>query len=211
MGGGGIALSVLAATGIVYWMRRRRGGEPVRMSHDSPWTVSGSRGSVLRLADGSALRIRAIHRDDGDLLLDHFGHLGAEARYRRFLAPVQRLTTEQVDYFTHPDHRLHEALFALDEDGRPVGVARYISSPEHPETAEIAAAVIDGWRGRGVGSALIAELARRARNAGITRFTALMLADNRAMRHVLARLGPIDILHRDPAEIEVAVRLEARG
>lgn len=28
--GGSIALSVLVATGIVYWMRRRRGGEPVR-------------------------------------------------------------------------------------------------------------------------------------------------------------------------------------
>lgn len=165
-------------------------------------------GSVVRLPDGSTVRLRAIRRDDGDLLLDHFAHLGDDARYRRFLAPVHHLTAEQVDYFTHLDHDRHEALFALTEAGRSVGVARYISSSEHPETAEVAAAVIDGWRGRGVGGALIADLARRARDAGITHFTALMVPDNLPMRRLLARLGPVEILHRDPGEVEVAVCLQ---
>jgi RimJ/RimL family protein N-acetyltransferase len=164
--------------------------------------------SLVRLSDGSTLTVRPIHRGDGDLLLEHFAHLGADARYRRFLAPVQDLTAKEVDYFTHPDHRLHEALFALDEDGHPVGVARYISSPEHPQTAEIAVAVVDGWRGRGVGSAIVDELARRARQAGVTRFVAFMLPDNRAMRHILDGLGSVKTLNRDPSSIEVAVELE---
>jgi len=168
-------------------------------------------GPRVWLPDGSAVLIRAIHRDDAKLLLDHFAHLGTEARYSRFLGTIRHLTAEQLDHFTHPDHRLHEALFALDDVGRPVGVARYISTPERPETAELAAAVVDGWRGRGVGSALVDELARRARNAGIARFTALMLPQNRPMRHVLARLGPLEVLNRDPTGIEVAVALEPRA
>jgi RimJ/RimL family protein N-acetyltransferase len=169
--------------------------------------LTESPSSRVRLPDGSTVTVRAIHRTDRDLLLDHFAHLGADARLRRFLAPVQHLTAEQVDYFTHPDHRRHEALFALDDDGRPVGVARYISSPEHPETAELAVAVVDGWRGRGVGRALVDELALRARQAGVTRFVALMLPDNRAMRHILAKLGPVQVLDRDPTSIEVSVPL----
>lgn len=164
--------------------------------------------SLVRLPDGSTLTVRAIHPGDSDLLLDHFAHLGADARYRRFLAPVHDLTAQEVDYFTHPDHRRHEALFALDDDGRPVGVARYISSAEHPRTAELAVAVVDGWRGRGVGRALVDELARRARQAGVTRFVAFMLPDNRAMRRILDGLGPVQTLHRDPTSIEVAVQLD---
>lgn len=161
------------------------------------------------LPDGSTITVRPMHRGDGELLLDHFAHLGDEARYRRFLAPVQQLTTDQIDYFTRLDHRGHEALFALSDDGRPVGVARYITSPDDPRTAELAAAVIDGWRGRGVGRALVQELARRARRVGVVRFTALMTPDNAAMRHVLAGLGPIDVLSRDPASLEIAVPLDS--
>lgn len=161
----------------------------------------------MRLPDGSTVRIRPIHRADTELLLDHFAHLGDDGRYSRFLGTTPSLSLRQLDYFTRPDHRGHEALFALDEHGHPVGVARYISAPERPEAAEVAVAVIDGWRGRGVGSVLMDELARRARGVGIVLFTALMFPQNQAMFRLLAQLGPVEVLTRDPAGLEVSVAL----
>lgn len=170
--------------------------------------MSGREGSNVRLRDGSLMTVRPIHQGDRSILLEHFEHLGAEARYHRFLAPVKRLTDGQIECFTHPDHRSHEALFALDQDGHPVGVARYISSPDDHASAEIAAAVVDDWQGRGVGHALVTGLAQAAHRAGIRRFTALMQAENRPMQRLLADLGPVEVLNRDAASIEVAVALD---
>lgn len=164
-------------------------------------------GIAVALPDGSPLRLRPIHRGDGGLLLDHFSHLDATARYRRFLSPVRELTPDQVKYFTTLDHSRHEGLFALDELGEPVGVARYITLAD-PRVAEVAVAVVDGWRHRGVGRVLVGELARRARAAGVERFSALMFEDNVAMRHLLAALGPLTVGARSDGTVEVGVSLE---
>lgn len=163
--------------------------------------------SRVRLPDGSVVIIRRIHRTDGALLREHFDHLGDESRYRRFLGLVNHLSLDQVEYFTRPDHHRHEALFALDDDGHPVGVARYIGSSGDPATAEVAAAVVDDWQGRGVGRELLDRLAGAARAQGIRRFTALMLEGNGPMRHLLADLGTVETLDRDAGSIEVSVLL----
>jgi len=64
--------------------------------------------------------------------------------------------------------------------------------------------------GRGVGKALLHRLADRARNEGITQFTALMLSDNRAMRRLLADLGTTRLLSSEPGAVELAVDLLGR-
>ncbi len=50
-------------------------------------------------------------------------------------------------------------------------------------------------------------LADRAREEGITRFTALMLAHNRTMRQLLADLGPTRVLSTGAGAVELAVDL----
>lgn len=173
-----------------------------------PGVTQDAEGIAPTLSDGSRLRLRPIHRGDRDLLLEHFEHLDADARYRRFMGPVTELTPEQVDYFTTLDHRRHEGLFALDELGEPVGVARYVTLAD-PRIAEVAVAVVDGWRHRGVGRVLVGELARRARTAGVERFSALMFDDNVAMRRLLAALGALTAGARSDGTVEIGVSLVA--
>jgi GNAT superfamily N-acetyltransferase len=88
-----------------------------------------------------------------------------------------------------------------------VGVARYVRDPKRRDSAEVAFAVLESWQGRGVGKALMRRLADRARAEGVTRFTALMLAHNSPMRHLLADLGPTRGLSRDMGAVELVVDL----
>jgi GNAT superfamily N-acetyltransferase len=158
--------------------------------------------------DSMRLEIRPIEAGDKADLASAVQQSSGEAVYRRFLGPHGPLTTAELRYLTELDHHDHEAVVAVDpESGRSVGVARYIRDREHRESAEIAVAVLESWQGRGVGKALMHGLADRAREEGVTRFTALMLAHNRAMRQLLADLGSPRVLSTGAGAVELAVDL----
>jgi RimJ/RimL family protein N-acetyltransferase len=93
---------------------------------------------------------------------------------------------------------------------RPLGVARYVRDHERRDSAEIAMSLLETWQGRGVGKALLRRLAHRARAENVSRFTALMLADNRPIRRVLEDLGEPVILATGPGTVELAVDLQQR-
>jgi GNAT superfamily N-acetyltransferase len=169
-------------------------------------------GAQVALRDGSCVRVRQGHRSDRELLLRGFSRLGPESRYRRFLAPMPELTEPMIRYLTEIDHRDHEAMIALDEaTGEGVGVARYVRNPERPSEAEVAVTVVDDWQGRGLGTLLLEVISARAREEGITTFTALMLATNQDMLDMLMRLDPIRIIDREPGTVEVEVEIPAIG
>jgi ribosomal protein S18 acetylase RimI-like enzyme len=71
---------------------------------------------------------------------------------------------------------------------RIVGVARY-DRAQKTDVAEVAVAVIDEFQRRGLGSLLLAELARVGRSHGITTFTLIVLPENREMLGLLRKMG----------------------
>jgi GNAT superfamily N-acetyltransferase len=169
-------------------------------------------GAPVVLRDGSHVRVRQGHRSDRDLLLQGFERLSPESRYRRFLAPTPELTEGMVRYLTEIDHHDHEAMIALDErTGEGVGVARYVRDADRPDMAELAVTVIDDWQGRGLGTLLLEVISARAREEGITTFTALMLAANEDMLELLKRLDPVRIVDREVGRVEIQVPIPAVG
>jgi len=154
-------------------------------------------GAPIALRDGSRVRVRQGHSSDRDLLLRGFARLSQESRYRRFLAPKPELSEANIHYLTEIDHHDHEAMIALDEaTGEGIGVARYVRDSERPAVAEVAVTVIDDWQGRGLGTLLLEVISARAREEGITTFTALMLATNHEMMDVINALGPVRIVDK---------------
>ena len=169
-------------------------------------------GAPITLRDGSGVRIRQGGASDNELLLRGFERLSPQSRYRRFLTPVPELDRETVRYLTDIDHQDHEAMIALDERGNEgLGVARYVRNPERPDTAEVAVTVIDDWQNRGLGAILLEMISARARQQGITSFTALMLAENQEMLDLLKELGPVQITHQAAGTVEIEVPLPAVG
>jgi GNAT superfamily N-acetyltransferase len=161
----------------------------------------------VRLRDGASIRIRPIEPDDKPHVLQAFDRLGAGSRYRRFLSYKKELSVAELASLTEVDHRDHEALAAIDPaTGEGVGIARYVRDPDRPVAAEAAVTVVDAWQGRGVGAALLARLAGRARQEGIREFTATLLSENRAMRTLFERLGVLRVVRGGPVqEIDVAL------
>ena len=83
----------------------------------------------MRLRDGSEVLIRPLESSDGDLVRAIYREMSDVSRRRRFLTPTEELSDEDLRYLTDVGHSRHEALIALDEGGRAVGIARYVRRP----------------------------------------------------------------------------------
>jgi len=137
--------------------------------------------------------VRAVRPEDAPGFAEAFEQLSETSRYRRFFTVKPRLSEQSLAFFTDVDHHDHEALVAVAPgSGQLVGVARFIRNPAEPDQAEAALTVIDSWQQRGLGTALLRELAQRAEEEGIRQFTAEILAENRPMLTLARRLGPAE-------------------
>lgn len=161
------------------------------------------------LRDGSAIVIQPLATGDVAAIAAWFEGLGPETRHARFLGSVAMLDDRTRSQLAQVDHRDHEALTAVTADGAVVGIARYIRLGRS-STAEVAVAVADRWRGRGIATLLLRQIATRARAAGIDRLTALCLASNTAVLGLLSRLGPMTTTPPEAEVIEVQINLLSR-
>ena len=165
--------------------------------------------SELTTGDGTRLLSRPIEAGDKAALDDAFSRLSSESRYRRFFAPLSRLSATDLRYLTEVDHHNHEAIVAFEpEAGAVVGVARFVRS-EDPAAAEVAVTVTDDWQGRGVATALLERLVARAREVGIERFVALILEENEAAIELFRALSSDDPEPRRSADgnLELVIEL----
>lgn len=154
-------------------------------------------GQQLRLRDGAELRVRPVEATDAAELQHAFAMLSDLSRYRRFLVGTPRLGDRMALFLADVDHHDHEALVAVETasgaGGTPgiVGVARFVRYQPGGAEADLAITVAEAWQGRGLGTALLDELNRRARQVGVRRFTVDMLADNPAVLGLVRSAGGV--------------------
>ena len=147
------------------------------------------------LRDGSSIHIRAIRPDDKQRLLALFERLSSRSVYFRFFQTKQRLTDEELRYFTELDFTRDVALVATLREGQEehiIGVGRYFRIHENGQPtahAEVAFTVADAHQGRGVGTLLLEHLAAIARRQGIDTFEAYVLGENNRMLEVFEASG----------------------
>ena len=178
-------------------------------------------------SDGRIVHLRPILPSDADALVRMHESLSDRTRYFRYFGPHPHISPAELKRFTVVDHRARVALICLvgDEilavgryeglpgDGGPGGTT---GTPE-PDTAEVAFVARDDHQGRGLGSILLEHLAAAARENGLRRFEAEVLAENHTMVRVFRQAGyqvsrafEDGVLHLefdiDPTEQSVAVR-----
>jgi acetyltransferase len=152
------------------------------------------------LRTGPAIRIRPVAPDDLVALRAFYCDLSPDSRYRRLLS-LGLLGEGDAKRFCGADHEHREGFLAIvdeagGEDGRIVG--HLCVEPVAADEVELAVAVADAYQGRGIGRALTHAALDWAREHGIARLRASMLADNTG----IIRL--IESLHR-PVTFSVPV------
>jgi len=145
--------------------------------------------------DGSTVCVRRATADDVDALAQFFRTLSSESLYYRFLG-IPSLTEARLRALTATDDRAGASL-VVESAGRIVAFAGFYRDPACADRAEVAFAVSDALQGHGIGTRLLEQLARMARDLDISTFDAYVLAENRRMLEVFRDSG-----------FEVTTRLE---
>ena len=178
-------------------------------------------------SDGRIVHLRPILAGDAAALVRMHESLSDRTRYFRYFGPHPRISPAELERFTVVDHHSRVALICVIGD-EIVAVGRYEGLPgdggpggttgtPDADSAEIAFVARDDHQGRGLGSILLEHLAAAARENGLRRFEAEVLAENHTMVRVFRQAGyqvsrayEDGVLHLefdiDPTEQSVAVR-----
>ena len=147
---------------------------------------------VIELRDRSKVQLRQIAAEDEPLLHDAVAAMSERTVYFRFFSPIKRMSDAMAHRLAVVDYHDRFAIVATSNKPtgkeRIVGVARYDRAPQ-TDVAEVAVAVIDEFQRRGLGSVLLAELARVARSNDIRTFQLIVLPENREMLGLLRKMG----------------------
>ncbi len=137
------------------------------------------------------VRIRRIEPADQASLQSFYAGLSEESRRTRFFGPTAGIGGPQSSWFCTPDHDHREGFVAImaSSAGPDRLVGHVCVEPDGPGSAEVAVAVADDLRGRGIGRRLVEWAIAWARLEGLATLTATMLAGNPAINRLLADIG----------------------
>jgi len=136
--------------------------------------------------------MRPIRVTDEAKMSRLFYNLSDTTIYRRWHHGLKQLSHRDILRLLEVDYTQNMAVvIEAGPDGGEseiIGVGRYHTDPA-TNYAETAFVVLDAWQGHSLGSMLLDHLIEIARENGIAGFTADVLAENRAMRHVFHKSG----------------------
>jgi acyl-CoA hydrolase/GNAT superfamily N-acetyltransferase len=134
---------------------------------------------------------RPMRPADERLLREFFYSHTAESVYQRYHVPLRSLSPQRIQTLCMLDYEEQLALAGLVPDGegeRMVAVGRY-SLDRATGLAEVAFIVHDDLQGRGIGTYLLEQLTRAARQRGVQGFVAYVLPGNTPMLSIFHRSG----------------------
>ncbi|MFQ5571702.1 MAG: bifunctional acetate--CoA ligase family protein/GNAT family N-acetyltransferase, partial [Rhodothermales bacterium] len=148
------------------------------------------------LRDGTPVSIRPIRPEDEPLVATFHQTLSERSVYFRYAGLLKlshRVAHERLSRLCFIDYDREMALVAEvvpHDTGEPeiIGIGR-LTRLHGTEDSEFAMLIRDEYQGRGLGTELLQRLVDVGRAEGLRRIVADILVQNRAMQHVVRKLG----------------------
>ena len=144
-------------------------------------------------SDGGVVHLRPILPSDADAIVEFHSRLSERTRYLRYFGAYPHIPPRDLERLTVVDHHARVALVVLlGDEVIAVGCYEGTYGPDGTEVvgpAEVAFVVRDDHQSRGLGSILLEHLAAAARERGVRRFEAEVLAQNTQMMRVFRDAG----------------------
>lgn len=166
-----------------------------------------------KFKDGATVTIRPIRPEDEPLMVQFHTTLSERSVYLRYFCSLSLSTRVEHERLVRICFASYDRGFALVADRKDpetgqhevLGVGRF--SAINRTEAEAAVLVSDRWQGRGLGTELLASVARVAREEKYKRLTGEILRDNLATQAIFKKAGfqlrPMD----DPSSVSAQVEL----
>ena len=161
--------------------------------------------SDVTLRDGRAVHIRAMRPADEAEILQAFDRLSADARYMRFMHAVREPNLERLRKVlaSFPESGVGIVATVPAADGIDiVGTAVFVIGSD-PATCEFAMTIAADYGGAGLGRTLLTVLVDAARRRGLREMEGFVLAVNKPMLGLAARVG--FSVSRDPDDAAVRI------
>ena len=145
---------------------------------------------------GRLIATRHVAPSDSGLIADLLAGLSARSLFLRYCMPMSRMAPEMAAREVARLGQAHStrqltviALACVGGVEQVIAVAELARDIDSPAIAEIALVVADAYQREGIGSALCAYLVAAARRQGLAALRAMALAENAAVRRMVARSG----------------------
>jgi len=166
-----------------------------------------------RFEDGTAVAIRPIRPEDEPLMVQFHATLSERSVYLRYFCSLSLSTRVEHERLVRICFGSYDRGFALVADHTNpqtgiheiLGVGRF-SSISNAE-AEAAVLVSDQWQGRGLGTELLASVARVARDEKFKRLSGEILRDNLATQAIFKKVGFKLRGMEDPSSVSALMEL----
>jgi GNAT superfamily N-acetyltransferase len=163
-------------------------GRPAATEHPV-WSFDPWGPGVLRISDYFRPALKA-----------HFARLSTEDLYLRF---GQHCAGERLDaYIEGIEFSRALVLGVFDEELELVGVAHLDS---HREVWELGLSVLESWRRRGVGAALLRRAMQEARRANADFLQVHCLSVNHALMRLVSKVGAEVVMHGSESDGTIAL------
>jgi acetyltransferase len=152
--------------------------------------------ALFRSTRGHLIANRPVAPNDSGKIAALLAGLSAQSLFLRYCMPMPRMAPETVAREAARLGQIHStsqltvvALACIGGEEQLIAVAELARDAGSPAVAEIALVVADAYQREGIGSALCAYLVAAARRQGLAALRAMALAENTAVRRMVARSG----------------------
>ena len=171
-----------------------------------PDAVAPEQDRQLTTRTGLCFNVRPARPSDEPALAEFFTHVSREDLRFRFLTGLKEVGHDRLVAMTTVDHRQTENFLAFVDGEAEVIATAMLACDADMKTGEVAIAICEDYKGKGVSWALLAHVAATAEARGLTTLQSIESCDHHAAIDMEREMGFVAVPYPDDPTLVLVQR-----